>query len=116
MGRRNRKVVPCSPNTLYAYLQAIALGLRGLQVAEQARWIQATLQHLRQDAGAARESFEKTQKQLMHAANNLGDVGSMLGRIEERLDHIEDARDGDPKALPAAGEGQLGLETGSLFG
>ncbi|HUF12963.1 MAG TPA: DNA recombination protein RmuC [Longimicrobiales bacterium] len=112
---RNRHVVPCSPNTLYAYLQAIALGLRGLQMTEQVRWIQGMLQHLRQDAGAARDAFEKTQKQLMYAANNLGEVGSSLGRIEERLEHIDDAREGDPAALPPA-ERQIRLETPTLFG
>ena len=109
---RNRKVVPCSPSTLYAYLQAIALGLRGLQMTEQVRWIQATLQHLRQDAANAREAFEKTQKQLMYASNNLGEVGSSLGKIEDRLDHME-----EPTALPSAPEQrQIGLETGTLFG
>lgn len=109
---RSRRVVPCSPNTLYAYLQAIALGLRGLQIAEHTRWIQATLQHLRQDASNAREAFEKTQKQLMHASNNLGEVGSSLGKIEDRLDHME-----EPTALPSAPEQrQIGLETGTLFG
>ena len=112
---RNRHVVPCSPNTLYAYLQAISLGLRGLQMTEQVRWIQGMLQHLRQDAGRAREAFEKTQKQLMYAANNLGEVGSSLGRIEERLQHIDAAREGEPAALPPA-DRQLGLETGTLFG
>ena len=111
---RSRRVVPCSPNTLYAYLQAIALGLRGLQIAEHTRWIQATLQHLRQDAARAREAFEKTQKQLMHAANNLGEVGSSLGKIEDRLDHMEDAD--EAPALPPGDRRQLGLETGTLFG
>ena len=112
---RNRRVVPCSPSTLYAYLQAVALGLRGLQMTEQVRWIQATLQHLRQDAAKAREAFEKTQKQMMYASNNLGEVGSSLGKIEDRLDHIEEAK--DEPALPAAREQrQLGLETGTLFG
>ena len=112
---RNRHVVPCSPNTLYAYLQAISLGLRGLQMTEQVRWIQGMLQHLRQDAGRARDAFEKTQKQLMYAANNLGEVGASLGRIEERLEHIDDARDGELPALPP-GEAQIRLETPTLFG
>ncbi|HEX6587956.1 MAG TPA: DNA recombination protein RmuC [Longimicrobiales bacterium] len=110
---RSRKVVPCSPNTLYAYLQAIALGLRGLQMSEQVRWFQATLSHLQQDVSKARDAFEKTQKQLMYASNNLGDVGTALGKIEDRLDHIE-----DPDALPPAApeQRQIGLETGTLFG
>ena len=109
---RNRRVVPCSPNTLYAYLQAIALGLRGLQMTEQVRWIQGTLQHLKQDAVKAREAFEKTQKQLMYASNNLGEVGTSLGKIEDRLDHMD-----EPATLPSAPEQrQIGLETGTLFG
>ena len=89
-----------------------ALGLRGLQMTEQVRWIQGTLQHLRQDTIKARDAFEKTQKQLMYASNNLGEVGSSLGKIEDRLDHMD-----EPASLPSAPEQrQIGLETGTLFG
>ncbi|HEX6639545.1 MAG TPA: DNA recombination protein RmuC, partial [Thermoanaerobaculia bacterium] len=110
---RNRKVMLCSPSTLYAYLQAITMGLRGLQMTEQVRWFQATLSHLQQDVARAREAFEKTQKQLMYASNNLGEVGGSLGKIEDRLTHIDEA----PATLPGAPEQrQIQLETGTLFG
>ena len=110
---RGRKVIPCSPSTLYAYLQAIAMGLRGLQMSEQVRWIQGTLQHLRQDTEKARASFDLSKKQIMQGLNNLGELGASIGRIEERLDHMEHP----PVTLPAAPEQrQIQLETGTLFG
>lgn len=95
---RGRGVIPCSPNTLYAYLQAIALGLRGLQIAQQARWIQGALQHLEQDADRAREAFTKAQNQLKYAANNMDGVGHALGSIEDRLQTLN--LDGGERALP----------------
>lgn len=98
---RGRSVIPCSPNTLYAYLQAIALGLRGLQIAQQARWIQGALQHLEQDAGRAREAFTKAQNQLKYSSNNFEEVGSALTSIQERLQGLTLERGPDPRVLPA---------------
>jgi|GEM_PF-263862 len=99
---RGRNVIPCSPNTLYAYLQAIALGLRGLQIAQQARWIQGALRHLEQDAGRAREAFTKAQNQLKYASNNMDGVGSALTSIEERLEGLTVERVAERAALPPA--------------
>lgn len=100
---RGRSVIPCSPNTLYAYLQAIAIGLRGLQLTQRTRWIQGALRHLEQDAANAREAFNKAQTQLKNASNNIEAVGGALTSIEERLQRIA-SDDAEPPPLPAEGE------------
>ncbi len=38
---QSKKVVPVSPNTLYAHLSVIAMGLRGMQIEENARRLMA---------------------------------------------------------------------------
>lgn len=81
-----RRVVPCSPNTLYAYLQAILLGLRGVRIAEHARAIHAALEHLRRDVGQARELYDRAAAQLRHAGQNLEGAGAAIARVEARLD------------------------------
>ena len=83
---RERRVVPCSPNTLYAYLQAVLLGLKGVRVAERARALHRTLEHLRSDVGRAREVFARSSRQLDHAGRNLDEAGTTLADIERRLD------------------------------
>ena len=82
---RERRVVPCSPNTLYAYLQAVLLGLKGVRVAEHARVLHRTLEHLHGDVARAREVFGRSARQFEHAGRNLDEVGTALGEIERRL-------------------------------
>ncbi len=95
-----RRVFPCSPNTLYTYLQTILLGLRGLRIAEHAREIHATFDHLSQDAARLRELFDRASTQLRNALQNLDAVGGALGRIEERL--AAASRPGSVPSNPAA--------------
>src|SRR5438132_1238753 len=47
-----RKVIPASPNTLLAYLQVVALGVRGLAMQERTR-------ELQQGVAAVRREFER---------------------------------------------------------
>jgi DNA recombination protein RmuC len=82
---RERQVLLCSPNTLYAYLQAIMAGLRGVEIARHAREIHAALEHLRQDVTSVRAHFERAGAQLRHASQNLDMGGDVLERIYERV-------------------------------
>jgi DNA recombination protein RmuC len=82
---RERRVVPCSPGTLHAYVQAIAIGVRGEQVARDVREIRAALEHLRQEAVATRSAFDRAANQLRHALGNFEAAGEALARLEGRL-------------------------------
>ncbi|WP_410965203.1 DNA recombination protein RmuC, partial [Salmonella sp. SAL4435] len=42
----SRRVIPVSPRLLYAYLSTVALGLRGLELQENAREVQQNLAEL----------------------------------------------------------------------
>src|SRR5205085_11900774 len=53
----NRKVVPVSPNSFYAYLQAIVLGLRGLRIEARAHEVMGQLTRLGGDLGRLRDDF-----------------------------------------------------------
>ena len=89
---REQHVVVCSPNTLYAYLQAVMMGVRGLQIAESAREIQGTLEHLRQDFVEARSRFDRASDQLRYAAQNVDAARQSLRDLEMRLERATAAQ------------------------
>ncbi|HHH82852.1 MAG TPA: DNA recombination protein RmuC, partial [Chloroflexi bacterium] len=52
-----KHVIPVSPNSFYAYLQAIALGLRGMQIEQQAKEILGYLGRLEGDFRRLQQTF-----------------------------------------------------------
>jgi len=93
-----RRVVPVSPNSLYAYLQVIVLGLRGLRIEANARAIQNDLARLSGDLDKVREHFAKLGAHLKNAQAQFTDAERDLIRFEDKLDAIE--RRGGQAELP----------------
>ena len=92
-----RRVIPVSPNSFYAYLQTILLGLRGLRVEESARQIMGNLSRLQKDFETFGESFQLIGRQLRAAQNNFDDADKRYGKIMNKLDQIAGET---PVALP----------------
>ena len=88
---RRERVVICSPNTLYAYLQSVMMGIRGLQIAQHVQHIQGVLEHLRQDFGDARGKFDRAGEQLRYAVQNIDAARLALRELEARLERVADA-------------------------
>ncbi len=93
-----RRVIPVSPNSFYAYLKVIVLGLRGLQIERGAQEIQARLGRLSGDLDRFREAFDVVGKHLKDARSKYDEATTALGRVEAKLEGIE--RHGDQAALP----------------
>lgn len=81
-----KHVVPVSPNSFYAYLQAILLGLRGLHVEESAHEIIRSLQQLRGDFAKFEDAFQLMGKHLGHAQSSYTDAEKRLDKLTDRLD------------------------------
>ncbi len=56
---RELKVIPVSPNTLYAHLCVIAMGLRGLQIEENARRLNAGISGVQKQLDVFGDTFDK---------------------------------------------------------
>ncbi|HET7876537.1 MAG TPA: DNA recombination protein RmuC [Methylomirabilota bacterium] len=93
-----RRVIPVSPNSFYAYLQVIVLGLRGLRIEANAREIQNDLTRLGGDLEKVKDHFGKLGGHLKNAQAQYADAERDLMRFEAKLEAIE--RKGDTAALP----------------
>ncbi len=80
-----RKVVPVSPNSFYAYLQAIVLGLRGLKIEAHAQDVMQHLARLSGDLARFREDFRVLGKHLGNAAASHAGAERRLDRLEAKL-------------------------------
>jgi DNA recombination protein RmuC len=80
-----RRVIPVSPNSLYAYLQAIVLGLRGMNIEDRAREILEYLSRLQGDFGKFREDFALIGKHLSHAQSCYQSADRRLEQFAQKL-------------------------------
>jgi len=80
-----RRVIPVSPNTLFAYLQVIALGLKGMKVEERAQKILAGLGQLEVDLGKLQSSLDKVGTQLQYAQSNYTEAQKRLADFSQHL-------------------------------
>jgi DNA recombination protein RmuC len=83
-----RKVIPVSPGTFYAYLQAIVLGLRGLRIEERAQEIMAELSRLRGDFERFQDDFRVVGKHLSNAGNSFASAERRLERLDARFERL----------------------------
>ncbi len=97
-----RRVIPVSPNSFYAYLQTILLGLKGLRIERNAREILALLGRLQGDLERFREPFDVVGKHLTNARNKYDEASAALARFEAKLEGIE--KPADQPALPGPTE------------
>jgi len=87
-----KKVIPVSPNTFYAYLQVICLGLRGLKVEENARQILKSLGGLSNEVNKFREEFSLLGGHLTNAGRKYDDSRRRLEKFSDKLTNIHDNR------------------------
>jgi len=81
----SKRVIPVSPNSFYAYLQAIVLGLKGMKVEERAKEIIQYLSRLRGDFGKFRDDFGLLGKHLGHAQSSYQTTEKRLEQFGQRI-------------------------------
>jgi len=84
-----KKVIPVSPNSFYAYLQVIVLGLKGFQIERHALEIQALLAGLGKDLKTFQEDFQLVGKHLNNALSKFDDARKKLDKFNFKLEQIE---------------------------
>ena len=84
-----RRVIPVSPNTFYAYLQVVLLGLRGFQISEKAREILSHLQQFSNDLGRFETDFAKIGMHLRDAGSSFDRSDLRLQKIKKKIASLE---------------------------
>ena len=107
---RSKNVVAVSPNTLYANLQVILMGLQGMQIEENAKHLRANLAGLQSQLRKFAYPFEKLGTHLKNAAQSYAEADKQFEKAESSVEAMlagESAPQivGDPQTslnLPAA--------------
>jgi DNA recombination protein RmuC len=81
-----RRVFPVSPTTFTAYLQVIALGLRGMKIEEHAHEVMAYVADLRRDFDRFADDFDKVGTHLGHAQSKYHEAGKRLDKFGTKLE------------------------------
>ncbi len=84
-----KRVVPVSPNSFYAYLQAIARGLKGLKIERSAQQILMSLGQLETDFRKFLEDFEKVGSHLDNSLSAYRKAEKRFGHLQDRLSSLE---------------------------
>jgi DNA recombination protein RmuC len=80
-----KRVFPVSPNSFYAYLQAIVLGFKGLQVEKSARDILGHLARLQSDLQGFQDDYTTLGTHIGHAARKYDEAGTKLARLSAKF-------------------------------
>lgn len=83
-----RRVIPVSPNSFFAYLQAIVLGLKGMRIEKSAKEIILNLMRLQGDFKKFQEDFEMMGRHLRDTRNKYEDAERRLIKVQEKLSKI----------------------------
>jgi len=104
---QERHVIPASPNTLLAYLQVVALGIRGLAMQERTRELQQSIAQVRREFERFVGLHDQLGTHLDHAMKKFDETERALARASgaiEGLAQVPIAAGGEQAVLPLGDE------------
>jgi DNA recombination protein RmuC len=100
-----KKVIPVSPNSFYAYLQTILLGLKGMKIEQQAMTIIRNLQQLQGDFSRFDSEFQVLGSHINKTYNKYNDIEGSLNRFGDKISRIS-ADSSEAKQLDLETDGE----------
>jgi len=99
---RSRNIIAVSPNTLYAHLCVIGMGLRGMQIEENAKRLSENLSGMRKQLDTFSEYFEKIGTHLKNAQQSYTEADKRFDKASNTLDNLLSSGDTAKPALEDA--------------
>lgn len=93
---RDQKVIAVSPNTLYAHLCVIAMGLRGMQMEENAERLLASLSGMEKQMEKFADKFGTLGTHLKNAQQSYGESDKLFEKAQNTLEGMLGAGAPDP--------------------
>lgn len=84
-----KKVIPISPNLLYAYLMTIVMGLHGMQIEKEAAAIRVNLQKLTAGLGSFAGNWDTLGRHLRNAQGQYDEGQKNLTQFQIQLEQIQ---------------------------
>jgi len=96
----DKKVIPVSPNLLYAYLMTVVMGLHGLQIEKQAAEIRQNLKKLNSFFAEFVSNWDILGRHLRNAYGQYDEGQKKLDRLGLQLGQIQGEADADSQEPP----------------
>ena len=93
----DKKVVPVSPNSFYAYLRVILLGLKGMAIEKNAKEVLLNISRIKGEFEKFGGDFAKIGRHLDNARVNYSDSEKRLIKLTDRLLNIESLGESEEK-------------------
>jgi DNA recombination protein RmuC len=98
-----RRVIPVSPNSFYAYLQAILFGLKGMKIEENAVEVLKYVSRLQSDFGRIVTEYETLGSHIQRAGNKFDEIKRRVDSFSDKLGDVSNVQleEKNPPKLPA---------------
>jgi len=84
-----KRVIPVSPNSFFAYLQVIVLGLKGLQIEKSAQIIFQSLSRLQNDLSVFKNTFDLIGTHLNNARTKYDEAEKRLLKFTDKVNSLD---------------------------
>ncbi len=108
---RSKNVIAVSPNTLYAHLQVILMGLQGMQIEENAKRLHASLAGLQKQMENFTDAFGKLGTHLKNAQQSYGEADKRFEKAQDTLGEMLGASPGNAALIDAQDAPSLPAES-----
>ncbi len=95
----SKRVIPVSPNSLYAYLQTIVMGLKGLEISKKAQAILKHLETLGIEFDKVAEDFHTLGRHIANSKTKYDDTLRRIEKFREKLGGVEKLKEFEIKEL-----------------
>ena len=95
----DKRVLPVSPTTFYAYLKAILMSFEGQKIEDQAKEILSSLRAIQKDYEKTNDTLSVLQKHLTNAYNMMGNVFTAFSQLGQKISSTQNLGSGTKKGI-----------------